>query len=601
MIRSVLRRLIAMLDAADRRRCGGLAVFVLGAALLEMLGLGMVIPLIKLLNDPESALKLALAARLYQALDLQRPGDLVIVAGLAFFGLVLLKMGWNWSLVRLQHHVLAGICEKVAARIFRTTLYRPYEDSLAVNSAVAIRNCEDSIIHILPPLYVAAILLLSELTIAIGVVSVMVLVEPLASLLCGGGIGGAIIGLTVMTRRRAAHLGARGHHLSIYRQALLQQSLGSLKEVKVFGREAFFTTTYLKVVHDTVTTAARHVVLQTVPRLAIEGLMVGAVVLVVIGVQWLGRSPADVTPILAMFAFGVFRLLPSATRILHGVTLLQSSFASVDSIYQDYCAPSAEVPVLAATPFPPPRHEIRIDDLHFSYRGSARPVLRGASCVIPIGASIGIVGGSGAGKTTLMDCLLGLLEPQSGRILVDGRDIATDRRGWQRHLGYIPQQIVLNDDSLRRNIAFGLPDAAIDEDRLAEVVRLAQLQDFVAGLPAGLDTPVGERGAKLSGGQRQRIGIARALYHQPEILIADEATSALDNQTEYDVMAAIDALRGQKTLFVIAHRLSTVRHCDLILLMQDGVIIDSGPFDILEQRNPAFRALVALGVGGAPA
>jgi ATP-binding cassette subfamily C protein len=238
---------------------------------------------------------------------------------------------------------------------------------------------------------------------------------------------------------------------------------------------------------------------------------------------------------------------------------------------------------------------IALERVSYTYEGEPEPVLSDVSLAIAKGESVGIVGPSGAGKSTLVDLLLGLLTPTAGRITVDGRDIATALRSWQRHIGYVPQEPFILDDTVRRNVAFGLSDAEIDDRRVMAALRLAQMTDVVAALPDGLDTMLGERGTRLSGGQRQRVAVARALYHEPEVLVFDEATSALDTPTERELIAALEALRGVKTVVVIAHRLGTVRRCDRLAVLRDGRLAAVGPYDELMARDPGFRAMATTG------
>jgi ATP-binding cassette subfamily C protein len=240
------------------------------------------------------------------------------------------------------------------------------------------------------------------------------------------------------------------------------------------------------------------------------------------------------------------------------------------------------------------RKEIAFRNINFTYRNAAGPALTDISFSIARGESVGLVGTSGAGKSTLVDILMGLLEPGTGNVTVDGVDIGSEMRKWRRLVGYVPQSISLIDDTMRNNIAFGIPAAEIDDARVWQVLQMARLEALVRAMPEGLDTMLGERGARLSGGERQRVGIARALYHDPQMLVFDEATSALDNESEYEITRATEALRGQKTMLVIAHRLSTVKSCDRLMLMRGGRIAESGDFAGLMARSPDFRRMVQL-------
>jgi len=299
---------------------------------------------------------------------------------------------------------------------------------------------------------------------------------------------------------------------------------------------------------------------------------------------WQGRPLDTVLPTLGLFAAGAFRVMPSANRLISAAQGMQGTAAAVDLVYEEYKATRPPAPGPVQNPIAPLRTSITLENIRFSYPNAPRPALQGVTLEIQQGESIGFIGPSGAGKSTLVDILLGLLPPDAGAVRCDGSDIQGDLRGWQKQLGYVPQSIYLADDTIRHNVALGVPAGEIDETALRRAIRAAQLEDFVAGLPEGLDTIVGERGVRLSGGQRQRIGIARALYHDPPILLLDEATSALDTETETGVMQAVEALHGSKTIITIAHRLSTVAHCNRVYRMAGGQVVASGR---LEDVAPA--------------
>ncbi len=333
----------------------------------------------------------------------------------------------------------------------------------------------------------------------------------------------------------------------------------------------------------------------TLPRPLIETVTIGG--LVVVMAVSLGESAdlAGVLPLLAVFGVAAFRLMPSLNRLAANFARIRVGEAAIDAVLSDL-ADAPDAPVAARHDEPAADAIGRIDLERVSYRyptGSGAAV-QDITLSIERGEAVAFVGPSGAGKTTLADLILGLFTPDTGRILVDGRNLSDDARGWQRHLGYVPQQIYLFDDTLRRNIALGLDDHQIDESRVLQAVRLAALDEFVRELRAGLDTVVGENGVRVSGGQRQRIGIARALYTDPYVLVLDEATSSLDRETEQAIMRAIESLRGRKTLIIIAHRLSTVCGCDRLFFLKKGRLADSGTFDELSRRNADFRRLPEL-------
>jgi ATP-binding cassette subfamily C protein len=278
-------------------------------------------------------------------------------------------------------------------------------------------------------------------------------------------------------------------------------------------------------------------------------------------------------------------IVAAVNRIRYGQSVAETIAANIDMID----AEAEDVPRHDAVPIQF-QTAIELEGVDFTYEDGTE-VIRGLNLVIHRGESVGIVGATGAGKSTLLDLILGLLDPTAGRITIDGRDLRDDIRGWQAAIGLVPQSVYLLDDTIRRNVAFGIADSEIDDDAVAEAIALARLEDFIATLPQGLETTVGERGVRLSGGQRQRVAIARALYRRPQILIFDEGTASLDNLTEAELLRAIEGLRGERTIITVAHRLTTVQGCDRVILLADGVIVDQGGYDELRDRNRTFREM----------
>jgi ABC-type multidrug transport system fused ATPase/permease subunit len=297
----------------------------------------------------------------------------------------------------------------------------------------------------------------------------------------------------------------------------------------------------------------------------------------------LGSELSEILPVLGLFGASAFRLLPAVNRMINNFQLINVSRPQVADIFSDLKT-SFKI-VDRSVEHSNFKRVISISQVSFSYETASAQALNEVSIDIARGEAVGLVGPSGSGKSTLVDILLGLLEPTSGRVLVDGDDIHDNLRGWQDQIGYVPQSIFLTDDTLRRNVAFGLPKDQIDHDAVKSAIRSAQLEDFIASLPDGLDTIVGERGVRLSGGQRQRIGIARALYNNPDVLVLDEATSSLDTETEHGVMQAVQALQGEKTVIIVAHRLSTVEYCDRLYRLENARIVDEGTFSEVTSRT----------------
>jgi ABC-type multidrug transport system fused ATPase/permease subunit len=354
--------------------------------------------------------------------------------------------------------------------------------------------------------------------------------------------------------------------------------------VKLLGREAEFLAQYGTHNAQSARVAQHQAALMHIPRLALEILAVGGLAALVFAMVAQGRGMASIAPTLGLFAAAAFRLMPSVNRILNSLNGIRYCAPAVGTVHE-------ELKLKAGMPPVERRHaaeglrfksEIRMTGLAYSYPGAATPALSGIEMTVRKGEAVGFVGASGAGKSTLVDVLLGLFAPGAGMVLVDGRNIAGDLRAWQDQIGYVPQSIYLTDDTVRRNVAFGLANDEIDDAAVERALRAAQLHDFVASLPQGVETMVGEKGVRLSGGQRQRIGIARALYHDPGVLVLDEATSALDTATERGVMQAVAALHGSKTIVIVAHRLSTVEQCDRLYQLERGRVVAEGtPAELL--------------------
>jgi ABC-type multidrug transport system fused ATPase/permease subunit len=391
----------------------------------------------------------------------------------------------------------------------------------------------------------------------------------------GGTLGLAAWGFTALTRSRSKAWGEAYQFHERMRVRHLQQGLGAAKDIKVLGREDEFIAQYRTYNEGAARVGQRQSTVQQLPRLFLELLAIVGLAGAVFVLIARGSRVEVLLPTMGLCAAAAFRLMPSVNRLLGAMQGVRFSLPSVETLRHELLLLQKIDPPPATTgsPF---AAELTLEHISFKYPGSDRWALDDVSMTVTCGMSTGFIGGSGAGKSTLVDIILGLLPPVTGTVCVDGSDIQMQLRGWQNQIGYVPQAIFLTDDTLRRNVALGLPDDRIDEAAVWRALHFAQLDRFVGELPDGLDTIVGERGVRLSGGQRQRIGIARALYHDPAVLVLDEATSSLDIHTERGLLKAVRALRGEKTLLIVAHRLSAVERCDRVYRLENGVVIDHG-------------------------
>lgn len=565
--------IIAILTTRERWLTAGLIVLMLIGMGFEMLGIGLVMPATALLVQDKNVVMPHWAQSLLSRLGHPSQTQLLL-GGLGILFLVyVLKVGFLVLMAYCQARFVCSLQTRLNGKLFATYLSQPWPFHLERNSAELIRNVDS--VQSFAVACTALMTLLTELLVVLGVVVLLICVEPTGALVGGAVLGGSAVLYDLITRSRLTQWGARRHrhHAMVIRH--LQEGLGGVKDVKVLGCEKNILERFRVDAEGLARMNGRQSLFQQIPRLWYELLAVAALCILTAAMIWQGRPITSLVPILGLFGTAAFRLLPSVNRLALAAQQLRFSDAIVSTLRHEL-----EIEALEKQEGRGSAHEffdsIRLDHVSYQYSGNRGRALDDVCLRIPRGASVGIIGGSGAGKSTLVDVILGLLEPTSGSVIVDGQDIARHKRAWLNSIGYVPQQIYLADDTLRRNIAFGLHNDEIDDAAIARAVEAAQLKSFIATLPEGLDTIVGERGVRLSGGQRQRIGIARALYYDPPVLVLDEATSALDADTEKDVMDAVNSLHGKKTIVIVAHRLSTLSHCDMIYQLEHGRLIASG-------------------------
>jgi len=577
-------RILDLFEGRERARAWALLGALVLAAGLETVGVGLVMPFIALVTDPGLVDEAPLLGRLRDVLGATDANQLLIRSGLLLLGFYVAKNAFVAALTSAQNRFVYGKMQRLATRLLRAYLTAPYAFHLERNSAELQRNVNHNVPTMFTWVVAQSFIVVSDVLVVAILGALLVVVNPVATIAAGGAFGVLGFAYLGVMRRRTQALGEREQASLAEMLKWVNQGLGALKETRVRGAEGFFVGRYRE--HCAEYSGARRV-LQTVneyPRLVLETAAVAGVVLVIVAALLRGGDAQALIPLVALFAAASFRLLPSMTRIIRSVHLIKHFRPSFDAVCGDLEL-LRRVPDTVLEPGSgarmPMRERIELRDVVFGYAGSAEPVLDGVSLVIERGRCVAIVGSSGAGKTTLVDLVLGLFSPTSGAILADGRDVREDPDGWRRNFGYIPQDIYLTDDTIRRNVAFGVPDTAIDDAAVRRALTAAQLDEFVAGLPGGLDHVVGEGGVRLSGGQRQRIGIARALYHDPPVLVMDEATSALDAHTEREINETILRLAGKRTVIVIAHRLATVERCDRLFFLKDGRLLAEGTYEDL--------------------
>ena len=567
-----------VLQSAERRSLVGVFALILFGTVLETFSIGMMIPVLSVIASDDQEISL-LILTINPSLD---KSQLILLAFGLMFAVYVFKNVFLAGSTWVQRGFLTRVSSRIAARMLEIYIRQPYAFHLRKNSSALIRNTQDA------PILVAGgiepmLTILTEGLIAAALFLVLVVVEPLGTICV---VGLLLFATFVFQRFFDQKLQRWGTLRQIQKGSIIQtiqQGLGAVKDVQVLGREDWFVNEHRENQLVDAELLRRINTVQAIPRLWLEVMAMAGLAGLVAIMLATGKEIETIIPTIGLFAATSFKVLPSISKLVNSKQALKVARSTIETIHHDLELPIAVNSTNQNVMF---RFEnIVVDQITFKYEQSEDLVLSGINFKILSGEAVGFVGKSGSGKSTLIDIMLGLLEPQSGSVLINGQTIEKIRQSWQKQIGYIPQTIFLMDDSLRRNIAIGIADAEIDEVAIVEALKSAQLEDFVASLPEGLDTVVGERGVRLSGGQRQRIGIARALYQRPSVLVLDEATSSLDTETEHGVMQAVQALQGDKTVIIVAHRLSTVEYCDRLYRLDAGRIVDEGTFDEVMNRS----------------
>lgn len=581
-----------MLPRSNRTAWAMLVPIALISGALEAGAAAAVLGLIRIISDPASIDAIPAAAALARLLPPLSPTALV----LTFTGLTITyHIAKNLLLVGAQYfrqHIVATSRSQLSLTMLRGYLAAPYAFQVRRNSD-DLRRHTGTLPSTVFDVLLSAATLLSEVLVATALAMVLLWVAPVIAVSSGSVIALLMFATMQWTKRRAFIAGQLGHDATVRSDQVLQRAFGSIKEMHVLRRQHYFDHQFGELQLRLLDLGVMSTTLTAIPPLIIETtFVVGALVTVAL-MSVSGAAGRNGLPLLALFTYAAFRLIPAINRITWRVNTIRGSAAPIRALHADFIA----IRRYADQPLPVERPRTRwqrltLDRVSFAYDGAE--VLRDITCDVRCGETLGIVGATGAGKTTLIDVLLGLLEPSAGHRLVDGAAVGND--GGPR-AAYVPQSVFIADDTLAHNVAFAVDASAGDAARLHDVIRTAQLGALVDQWPDGVDTMLGERGARLSGGERQRVGIARALYHDPDLLVLDEATSALDSVTEAQVLDAIDAMRI--TTVIVAHRLSTIARCDRLLFLVDGTIAAQGSFDQLMRTNAPFRELIEAADVGA--
>ncbi len=564
-----------LLTAEQQREAIVLLGLMLVGMVFETFGVAVVMPALALMTQSNLADKYPVLVPWLNSLGNPSHERLVVAGMLFLVGVYVVKTLFLAFLVWRQMQCVYGVQQSLAQRLYAGYLRQPYVFHLQRNSAQMINNVLPELSLFTHTGLASGLSLLTEFLGLLGIMALLIVLEPLGALVVMMTLGLVALGYVHFTKDLVLRWGvARQYHEGLRLQHL-QQGLGSVKDVKLLGREDDFLAQFREHTIGSAKIGQRQSTLQQLPRLGLElSAIIGLVVLIMVMIGQ-GIPVESLLPALGVFAAAAFRVMPSVNRMLGAIQSLRYVWPVIDALYSEICL-LAEGPAARESRPLAFNAKLIIDEVGFRYPSTDTQALHGVSLTIDRCSSVGFIGSSGSGKSTLMDIILGLLTPERGTVKVDGVDIQTNLRGWQSQIGYVPQSIALTDDTLRRNVAFGLSSEHIDDAAVWRALRSAQLEHFVNDLPDKLDTLVGERGVRLSGGQRQRIGIARALYHNPPVLVLDEATSSLDAATERDFMDVVCALQGAKTVLIVAHRLSTVERCDCLYRLEGGKVVAAG-------------------------
>jgi len=595
---TAVRKSLYLLKSESKLKWILVIVLAVGMTGVEALGAVSILLLLAVMADPTASLSLPIVGDLSGFESLR--GGLGLTAWFAAAVALFFVFRALLSLLQLyaEHRLAQNAGARLSVRLFAGYLSMPYLLHTRRNSAELIRNALQSVQAVTMEAILPGIRVVSNAVLVLGLTAVLFYVDPIATLFALGILILLMIGLLLLLFPVLKRLGMRRQTLAMESVKILQQGLHGIREVLLFGKAGFFVREYTKRQKAMARVAYVSRVAKESPRIVIETVLVVAISGFVVVSSAGERSSQETLAVMGMFAYTSLRLVPALHRISQSLNSIRYAGPAIDDVYRDIVMTTSMDPRQEDRPPDPfcrvegDGHEIALENVEFRYGSEQEPALSDINLTIAAGETIGIVGPTGGGKSTLIDVIGGLHAPTKGRVLVDGVDIEMHIPAWQRRLGVVPQTVFLIDGTLRENIAFGVPEREIDADRLQRVVELARLSGFVAKLEDGLDTIVGERGVRMSGGQRQRVAIARALYRDPSVLILDEGTSALDNVTEAEFVEAVAALGGDRTIISVAHRLTSVRDCNRIVLVEGGHIVDVGTYDELYLRNAFFRRSV---------
>ncbi|TDX26928.1 HlyD family secretion protein [Modicisalibacter xianhensis] len=592
-----LKELYSLLSTEQRRKFFRLQLLAVIMAFAEIAGVISIGPFMALVGNMDQLEGQGILADVYRASDVASPEVFLIWVGGGVLAVLLLSGMFSMYTIWQMSMYGARVGAELSSRLYNYYMHQNWLFHASGNSSTLTNRiaeeCQRVMMHIIIPL----MHMNAKLTLAIFMALAIFVYNPIVALAGAGVFLASYFLLFKTVRRRLVNNGKIISRSQTIRFKLMAEGFGGIKDALLLRRQDVFTKRFNDASDRYANALGANQALSLAPRYAMEIVAFGCVIFLVLYLlASSGGNVVSLLPVLSIYALAGFKILPALQQVYNSLSQIRGHMSAYESIREELKAsaqsPAVSVDYSAKQKKLTPRQDIVLQGIGFTYPGKMDKALDEVDLRIPVNRTVGLVGASGSGKSTLVDILLGLIEPDQGGIVVDGQLLTRDALGdWQNALGFVPQSIFLADASIKENIAFGLPEEAIDMQRVHDCAKQAHLDEFLDKLPEGLDTRVGERGVQLSGGQRQRIGIARALYHDSDVLVLDEATSALDGITESHIMQAIQSFSGQKTIVMIAHRLATVKQCDLIYLMRDGKVVDQGRYEELVVRNEIFKRM----------
>ena len=600
---STTKKLREILTRREKFQVIALLIAIIAMAFSQALGVASVLPFISLVMEPEIVFENRWLLLVYETFNFNSVRAFIIFAGIIMFAIIFISNAVSafatW--IKLKFTYMNNY--RLSRRLMEKYLTMSYSYFLDKNSSELSTNVLSQVNQLTNSFLLPLLNIISRGLMVIFILVMLFWVDIAVSFIALFFIGGTYALIYWRVNKNLKECGAELLKASQMSYKAVSEAFGGIKEIKVLNREPYFLNKYAQEAFKAARYVSWNAVVGQLPRFALEAIAFGGIIIFVIILLLTQDDASQVIPLASLFAFAGYRLMPALQEIFTCFTQMQFSEAVLDRIHRDITEsdPSITSAVPQTAPESRPasmsfQSEIRLDQITYNYPNTRYPVIEKINLSIKHNTAVAFVGPTGAGKTTLVDIILGLLPPQKGKLIVDDQPIdQTNLASWQRNIGYVPQYIYLSDDIVARNIAFGMPETEIDQAALERAARIANIHDFIMEeLPHGYDTLVGERGIRLSGGQRQRIGIARAIYHDPAVLIFDEATSALDGVTEEAVLDALENAAQLKTLIIIAHRLTTVKNCDLVYMIDKGRIVGSGTYDELLRDNRQFQSMAKV-------